>query len=137
MPALNEIAGGVRAWYDRYLDTFTSLATRERLDVEALLDSFGVPLVIITEDRYLALPTRDAVLSTAESLIEQLRRANYAGSTIHRLDMRLLNAHAAFVDGVFSRHDRAGNELERFGTAYLVTRIEEEWRFTSIVFTAA
>jgi len=51
MPALNEIAGDVRAWYDRYLDTFTSLATGERLDVEALLDSFGVPLVIITEDR--------------------------------------------------------------------------------------
>ena len=66
-----------------------------------------------------------------------MRRANYAGSTIHRLDVRLLNARAAFVDGVFSRHDRAGNELERFGTAYLVTRIEEEWRFTSIVFTTA
>jgi hypothetical protein len=41
------------------------------------------------------------------------------------------------VEGAFSRHDRAGNELERFGTTYLVAKTDEGWRFTSIIFTVA
>jgi hypothetical protein len=130
------IAGDVRPWYDQYLETFTSLAAGEHTDVEELLAYFGAPLVIITEDLYQALTTRDAVLRAAQNLIDQLRRANYAGSTVHRLDIRPFNARTALVDGVFSRHDRAGNELERFGTAYLVARTDEGWRFTAIVFTS-
>ena len=78
--------------------------------------------MIITEDRNLALPTRDAVLSTAQTLIDQLRRANYASSSVHRLDIRPLNTRAAFVDGVCSRRDRAGTQLGRFGIVYLVAR---------------
>ena len=137
MPTLDAIAADVRAWYDRYLDTFTTLAAGERADVAALLPFFGVPLVIITEHRCQALPTREAVLSTAQTLVDQLRTATYASSTVHRLDIRPLNARAALVDGVFSRSDRAGNEFERFGAVYLVTRTDEGWRFSAIVFTAA
>ncbi|MBW3634812.1 MAG: hypothetical protein KY456_17470 [Chloroflexi bacterium] len=136
MPALDAIATEVRAWYGGYLDTFTSLAAGERTDLESVMGFYGVPLVIVTEGRYLALPTRDAVLSTAKSLIDGLLQANYAGSTVHRLDIRPLNARAAFIEGVFSRHDGAGNELERFGTAYLVAKSDEGWRFISIVVTA-
>ncbi|HEX2280810.1 MAG TPA: hypothetical protein VHG52_03510 [Thermomicrobiales bacterium] len=136
MPTLEAITGDVRAWYDRYLETFTSLAAGERTDFESLLAFFGVPLVILTEERYLALPTREAVFSTLQTLVDQLRGVNYAGSTVHRLDVRPLNARAAFIDGVFSRHNRVGNELERFGAAYLVAMTDEGWRFTVIVFTA-
>ena len=134
-PAADASASDVRKWYDRYLDTFTSLAAGERDDLDALLAYFAVPLAILTEDRYLALSTRDAVLSTMQALIGRLRQANYAGSTVHRLDVRSLNARAVFIDGAFSRHDRRGNELERFGTAYLAVKTDEGWRFTSIVFT--
>jgi hypothetical protein len=137
MSTLDAIAVDVRAWYDRYFDAFTGLAAGERDDLDAILAYFGVPLVILTQDRYLVLPTREAVLSTAQALIEQLRRADYAGSTVHRLDVRSLNARAAFIDGAFSRHDRAGNELERFGTVYLAAKTDEGWRFATIVFTAA
>ena len=135
MPTHDAIAAEVREWYDGYLDTFTRLATGERTDLESVLGFFGVPLVIVAADRYLALPTREATLSAAQTLIDQLRRANYAGSTVHRLDIRPLNARAAFVEGVFSRHDREGNELERLGTAYLVARTDEGWRITSLVLT--
>ena len=136
MSTLTAIAADVRAWYADYLDTFTRLASGERSDLEAILAFFGVPLVIVTDGGYVALPADEAVLSTVETLIDQLRRAGYASSTVHRLDVRALNARAALVDGVFSRHDRAGNELERFGTAYLVARTDAGWRFTAIVFTA-
>ena len=125
MPALDAVAAEVRAWYGDYLETFTSLAAGEHTDLEVLLDYFGVPIVIITEHRYVALETADAVLSTSATLIEQLRQANYAGSTVHYLDIRPLNRRAALVEGVFSRNDREGNELERFGTTYLVAETDK------------
>ena len=136
VPALDAVAAEVRVWYGGYLDTFTSLAAGERTDLESVMGFYGVPLVIVTESRYLALPTGDDVLRTAKSLIDGLLQGNYAGSTVHRLDIRPLNARAAFVEGLFSRHDGAGNERERFGTAYLVAKGDEGWRFTSIVVTA-
>lgn len=136
MPALDAIVTDVRAWYSGYLDSFTRLAAGERTDVEALLEYFGVPLVIVTEGRYLVLPTPDAVLSAARSLIDQLLQANYAGSTVHRLDIRPLNARATLVEGLFSRYDREGDELERLGTVYLVAKTDAGWRFTSLVLTA-
>ena len=40
-----------------------------------------------------------------------------------------------FVEGVFSRHDRGGKELELAGTVYLVAKTDEGWRFTSLIFT--
>lgn len=136
MPALEAVETDVRQWYRSYLDTFKGLAAGERTDLESVLAFFGVPLVVVAEDRHLALPDRDAVLGAAKGQIDQLRRANYASSTVLRLDVRPLNARAALVEGVFSRYDRAGKELERLGTTYLVVKTAEGWRFTSIVLTA-
>jgi hypothetical protein len=136
MPTRDSIAADVRAWYDRYVATFTGLAAGERTDLDALLDYFGVPLVIITEDRYLTLPTQDAVLSSARALIDPLRQANYGGSTVHHLDIRPLNARAALIAGEFSRHDRTGAELERVGAAYLAAKTDDGWRFTTLIATS-
>jgi hypothetical protein len=113
--SLDAISADVRAWYDQYLDTFTCLAASELSNVEALLAYFGVPLVIITTDRYLVLPTREAVLATAQTLIDRLRQANYASSTVHRLEVHPLNARAAFVDGDFSRPSISRRERTRAG----------------------
>ena len=135
MPALDTTAAEVRDWYGGYLDTFTSLAAGERTDLDSVLNFFGVPLVIVTDDRFLALSTRDEVLGTAKALIDQLLQVNYASSTVHRLDIRPFNVRAVLVEGEFSRHNRGGDELERFGTTYLVAKTDEGWRFTSIVFT--
>jgi hypothetical protein len=136
MPALDAVVTEVREWYSGYVDTFTSLAAGQRTDLEAVLSFYGVPLVIVAENRYLALPDRVAVLGTAKTLIDQLLQANYASSTIHRLDVRPLNTRAAFIEGVFSRNDREGKELERVGTAYLAAKTDEGWRFISLIFTA-
>jgi hypothetical protein len=135
MPGLDATAAEISDWYGGYLDTFTSLAAGERTDLDSVLNFFGVPLVIVTDDRFLALSTRDEVLGTAKALIDQLLQVNYASSTVHRLDIRPFNIRAVLVEGEFSRHDRRGDELERFGTTYLVAKTDEGWRFTSIVFT--
>jgi SnoaL-like domain len=135
MSTLDAVAADVRVWYDRYVDTFTGLAASERDDLDALLEYFGAPLVIVTEDRYVASSTRDAVRSAAQALIDRLRQANYAGSAVHHLAVRPLNARAAFIEGTISRFDRAGNEFERFGTTYLAAKTDDGWRFTAVVYT--
>lgn len=66
-----------------------------------------------------------------------VRQAGYAGTTIHRLDVRPLNARAACIAGVFSRHTRAGQELPRFGTVYRVVKPAERWRCSSLIMTDA
>ena len=136
MPALDAVAAEVREWYGGYLDTFKGLAACERTDLDAILSFYGVPLVIVADTRYLALPDRDAVLATANALIDHLRQANYTSTTIHRLDVRPLNARAALIEVVAARHDREGDEFERLGAAYLAAKTDEGWRFASLIATA-
>lgn len=127
------IAAAVRAWYGRYLAVFMALARGERDDVAALLDFYAAPLVLATEGRVTIMPTAEAVLELAQSLIVQLRQADYAGSETHRLEARPLHARAAWIEGTFSRRNRAGAIFERFGVAYLVVRPEDGWRIAAIV----
>ena len=131
------VEGDVRDWFAGYLHAFTSLARGERADPEALLDFYGVPLVMLSEERCSTLMDRSAVIGAVQSLVDGLRRMDYAGSIVHRLDVRPLNTRAALVDGMFSRYDRKGGELERLGATYLVAKTDDGWRFASIVVTAA
>jgi len=127
----------VRAWFAAYLDTFASLAAGGGADEESLLDFYGVPLVIVTDDCCSALLDRAAVVGVARSMADGLLRADYAGSTVHHLDVRPLNARAVLVEGVFGRRDRKGVEFERLGVTYLVAKTADGWRFTSMVVSTA
>ena len=131
------VEGDVRDWFAGYLDAFTSLARGARTDSEALLAFYGVPLVMLSEERCSALMDRSAVIGAVQTLVAGLRRVDYAGSIVHRLDVRPLNARAAIINGIFSRYDREGGELERLGATYLVAKTDDGWRFTSIVVTPA
>jgi hypothetical protein len=131
----NTIAADVRAWYDAYLTAFTSLARGERADLDTLLGFYGVPLLFVVGGRVQALATSDEVRQSARALTDRLRAAGYAGSTVHRLDVRPLDTRTAVIEGVFSRLDRAGAEVERLGAAYLVVRTEVGWRFAAIALT--
>jgi hypothetical protein len=49
-----------------------------------------VRLVIVTNDRSLAMPTREDMVNTAKAVSDELLRATYAASTLHHLDIRPL-----------------------------------------------
>ncbi len=134
--ALEVVASDVRAWFEAYLDTFRGLGCGERTDLKSILGFYGVPLAIVTDGRYVALPDRAAVLGTTKHVIDQLIRAGYAGGAVHKLDVRPLNARAALVEGAFSRIDRSGVEFERVDATYLALKTDDGWRITSIVLTA-
>jgi hypothetical protein len=136
MSAVDVIAADVRGWYGDYLTAFTRLARGENSDLESLLQYYAVPSTIISDNHYLAFADRSALLGYWGTLIGQLRQTKYARSDVQRLDVRSLNPRAALIEGTFSRHDSAGNEIERFGTVYLAAKTDQGWRFVTVALTS-
>jgi NTF2-like protein (DUF6841) len=137
MPDPDAVSAEVRAWYDGYVATFAGLARGESADLEPLVDFCAIPLTVIMDNRYLAIADRSAARSLLGNQVEQLRRAKYARTVIHRLEVRALNERAALIEGAFSRHDDQGNEFARLGAAYLAARTDGGWRFAALIITGA
>jgi hypothetical protein len=132
--ALEEMAAEARAFYDRYWEIWTALGRGDRDDVETLLGFYNVPLTLAAAEAATTLATDEAVLGLVRGLIAQLRQADYAGSETHRLEVRPLNARTVFIEGEFSRRNRAGEKfVERFGVAYLVIKPGADWRIAAII----
>ncbi|MFD3455828.1 hypothetical protein ACFWVC_27080 [Streptomyces sp. NPDC058691] len=127
------IEAEVREWYGAYVETFVALAQGVRTDMEALLDYYGAPMVVVVDDEHQVLPTRAATLDYATTTISALTRAGYTGSDISHLTVHPVATGAAFIEGEFSRHDREGGEFGVGTGAYLAVRTEEGWRFASFI----
>lgn len=137
MAALDAVAAEARALYDTYLATVVPLFAGESADLAPLVALFATPATAVLPDACLVLPDQAALACFFTAQIDQLRRAGYASTTVHRLEVRPLNARAAWIEGVFSRHTGDGRELARFGTAYLLIKPAERWQFSALIITAA
>ena len=135
MPDPDTVPAEVRAWYEDYFATFAGLARGESSDLEPLVDYFAIPLTVIMDSRYLAIADRSAARGLLGDQVEQLRRARYARTAIHRLEVRALNDRAALIEGSFSRHDDQGDEFARLGAAYLAAKTDGGWRFAALILT--
>jgi hypothetical protein len=65
--------------------------------------------------------------------IGRLRHAHFAGSTVDKCDIKVLNAQAALVDALWVRRDTAGTVMSRFGVIYLMALTQQGWRITSAI----
>jgi hypothetical protein len=137
MSALDAVATEARALYDTYLATVVPLFAGESTDLDPLVALFAVPTTAVLPDACLVLPDQAALVRFFTAQIDQLRRAGYASTTVHRLEVRSLNARAAWIEGVFTRYTREGRELARFGTVYLVVKPADRWQFSALIMTAA
>ncbi len=137
MAALDTVATEARDLYDTYLATVVPLFAGESTDLEPLVALFAAPTTAVLPDTCLVLPDQAALARFFAAQIDQLRRADYASTTVHRLEVRPLNARAAWIEGEFSRYTREGQELARFGTTYLVVKPADRWQFSSLIMIAA
>jgi hypothetical protein len=137
MSAPDVVSAEVRALYDTYLALVVPLFAGESTDLRPLAALFAAPTTIAMPDAVLVMSDQDAVARFFAGQIDHLRRARYASTTTHRLDVRPLNSRAALIEGLFSRYTREGQESARFGTVYLVTKPADRWQFSSLVLTAA
>jgi hypothetical protein len=110
----------VRRWFGDYLDAFAACGRGER-EADALLAHYGVPLLLATDDGFIALTGDDQVVAAAQQQIDGMRAADYDHSDVLTSDVTVLNATSALYRGAFSRRRADGTEINRLTVTYLVT----------------
>jgi hypothetical protein len=138
VPGEAEILSQLRDFFQHYGATFVELAVGKRSDVDALLQFYGAPLRFIGSTFHIVMKD-NAEITGADGMggeIDRLRRAGFAGSTLDRCQINVLNPRAALVDALWLRRDGAGALMARFAVIYLVSLTTEGWRITSAVNTS-
>jgi hypothetical protein len=110
----------VGRWFRQYLDTFAACGRGES-NAASLLAYYGVPLLISTDDGFVALTSEDQVLAVATQQINGMRAADYDHSEVLQSEVTVLNATSANYRGRFSRVRGDGVEISRLTVSYLVT----------------
>lgn len=112
---------GTRAWFDEYLDAFAACGRGESDDLGPLLQYYGVPLVLTTDEAAVALVTEQQVLNAVRRQTEGMRAAGYHRSETLSSDLVAINATTALHTAEFSRRRADGSELGRLRATYLIT----------------
>lgn len=120
MSAFVETAS-VREWFDAYLRVFAACGRGECDDLSVLLQYYGVPLLLSTDQAVLALTTSDEVLGAARQQIERMRAADYERSETLESDTVALNATSSLHTAAFSRRRKDASEIGRLRATYLIT----------------
>jgi hypothetical protein len=110
----------VGRWFGEYLDAFAGCGRGER-DAASLLAYYGVPLLLTTDDGFVALTSDDQVVAAAQQQVDGMRAAAYDRSEILSSEVIVLNSTSALYRGAFSRRRGDGGEINRLAVTYLVT----------------
>lgn len=110
----------LRAWFDDYIEAFAASA-RGETDTRPLLDFYGVPLIVTTDDGAVRLTTEDQVVSTVQGQVDALHAEGYASTAVLGFVATPINASSALLSTAMSRHNAAGDELNVVAMTYLVT----------------
>lgn len=123
----------VREWFDVYLRVFAACGRGESDDLSVLLQYYGVPLLLSTDQAVLALTTSDEVLGAARQQIEGMRAAHYERSETLESDTVVLNATSALHTAAFSRRRKDASEIGRLRATYLITDGASGRRISALV----
>lgn len=110
----------VSRWFGEYLDAFAACGRGES-DTAALLEYYGVPLLVTTDSGFFALTTDDQVVATVQPQVDGMRAEAYSRSEILDSEVVVLNSTSALYRGTFSRQRSDGTEINRLTATYLVT----------------
>jgi hypothetical protein len=113
--------GHTSAWFEGYLEAYAACGRGESDDLRALLQYYGVPLLLTTDRAALALTTEDDVLDAVGRQVEGLRASAYDRSELLSLDVLEINATTTLHTADFSRRRADATEIGRLRVTYLVT----------------
>ena len=122
----------VDRWFGQYLDVFASCGRGER-DAPSLLAYYGVPLLLATDDAFVALTSGDQVIAAAQRQIDGMRAADYHHSDVLSSEVTVLNATYALYRGAFSRRRVDGSQISQLTVTYLVTDGSAGRRISALV----
>jgi hypothetical protein len=110
----------VSRWFGEYLDAFAACGRGER-GTASLLDYYGVPLLLTTDNGIFVLTSNDQVVAAMQQQIDGMRAVGYHHSEIVGSEVAVLNDTSALYRGTFSRQKSDGEEISRLTATYLVT----------------
>jgi hypothetical protein len=110
----------VTRWFDEYLDTFAACVRGEQ-DMARLLDHYGVPLIVTSDDGVTTLMTDDEASAVLQGMVDGLRALGYHHTEVLNSQVTLLNSTSAVYRGTMSRRDRSDAEIGCPTIGYLVT----------------
>ncbi len=125
------VAADVDRWIHRYLDVFAACGRGES-DAVSLLAYYGVPLLLCTQDGFVALTTQVDVVSMVRRQVDGMRATDYDHSAVLDLDISPLTSTSALCRGEFSRRRRDESEISLLTATYLVTGPPESRRISAL-----
>ena len=111
----------LRAWFDEYLRAFAACGRGESDDLQTLLDYYGVPLLLSTDEAVVALTSEDQVLRTIRRQVEGMRVTGYDRSETLESEVVPINATSVLYTAEFSRQRADRSEISRLRVTYLIT----------------
>lgn len=112
--------GDVSRWFGEYLDAFAACGRGES-GTASLLAYYGVPLLLTSDDGFLALTSDDQVVTAVQQQVDGMRASDYARSEVLGSEVTVLNSRSALYRGTFSRQRSDGGEIGLLTATYLVT----------------
>ena len=111
----------IRVWFDEYLAAFAACGRGESDDLRALLQYYGVPLLLTTDEAAVALTTQDEVVNAIRRQLDGMRAAGYDRSETLDSEVVAINATSALHTAEYSRQRADGTEIGRLRATYLLT----------------
>jgi NTF2-like protein (DUF6841) len=110
----------LKRWFRHYLEVFESVG-RGQQEPGALLDHYGVPLLITVGATLLIQTSADEVVGVMRRQVEEMRSAGYHSTTLLDEEVTVLNAASALYRGTFSRRRADDSEVNAITVTYFVT----------------
>lgn len=110
----------VTRWFGEYVAAFAACGRGER-DAGSLLGYYALPLLLSTDDAFVALTSEDQIVAGVQPQLDGMRAAGYDHSDTLHSDVTVLNATSAICRGEFSYVRGDGAEIRRVALSYLVT----------------
>lgn len=113
-------AAAVSRWFDDYLDTFAA-STRGDRDMTALLNHYGVPMIVTSDEGVVVLMTDDEAVALMQSQADALRALGYDHTEVLHSEVSVFNSASAMYRATLSRRTADGAEINCPTISYLVT----------------
>jgi hypothetical protein len=107
-------------WFTEYLEVFAACGRGQR-PPGSVLDYWGIPLLLSTDEGFSALMSEAEVMTTAQQQIDGMLAAAYHHTAVLDSEVTVLNAKSALYRGEFSRRRASGDEISRLIATYLVS----------------
>lgn len=110
----------VGRWFGEYLSAFAACGRGEG-DPRSLLGYYGIPLLLSTDDGFVALTSDDEIVAAVTPQLDGMQAADYHHSDVLDSEVTVLNTTSAIYRGEFSYVRRDGADMRRLSLSYLVT----------------